>query len=204
MRSAVAKLLRDGRGDELGARDLEEDLMAHLPRLGFSADLVQEQASRLSRAREFIAKGKYQCHEEEMAFQEEGKVEEEVSEEEVELEGSDEEWLDWRVVVEEQEAGILETKPRLKRVKKEQEPVAVPPGFLVAYGHKLRCLHYVGRCWRLPGRDIKKWDYFGQQQPSPSEYDHFCKHCWGKGATPGGDSEATRVEEDSGSSSTDA
>ena len=41
---------------------------------------------------------------EEKAFQEERKVEEEVSEEEVELKGSDEEWLDWRVVVEEQEA----------------------------------------------------------------------------------------------------
>ena len=39
-----------------------------------------------------------------MANQEEGKVEEEVSEEEVELEGSDEEWLDWRVHVEEQVA----------------------------------------------------------------------------------------------------
>ena len=92
----------------------------------------------------------------------------------------------------------------MKRVKKEQEPMAVPRGFLVAYGHKLRCLHYVGRCWRLPGRDIKKWNYYGQQQPSPSEYDHFCKHCWGKGAALGGDSEAPRVEEDSGSSSTDA
>ena len=87
MQSAVAKLLRDGRGDELGERDLEEDLME---RLGFSADLVEEPVK-------FIAKAKYQCHEEEMAFQEEEKVEEEVSEEEVELEGSDEEWLDWRV-----------------------------------------------------------------------------------------------------------
>ena len=100
--------------------------------------------------------------------------------------------------------GIVETKPRLKRVKKEQEPAAVPPGFLVTYGHKLRCLHCVRRCWRLLGRDIKMWDYHGQQQPSPSEYDHFCKHCWGKGAAPGGDSEAPRVEENSGSSSTDA
>ena len=42
MQSAVAKLLRDGRGDELGEKDMEEDLMAHLTRLGFSADLVQE------------------------------------------------------------------------------------------------------------------------------------------------------------------
>ena len=101
--------------------------------------------------------------------------------------------------------GILETKPRVKRMKKEQGYEVVPPGFLVAYGHKLRCLHYVGRCWRLPGGDIKKWDFYGQQQPKPSEYDHFCKHCWVKGAVPGGDSDtATRAEDDSGSSSTDA
>ena len=100
--------------------------------------------------------------------------------------------------------GIIETRPRMKRVKKEQDHEVVPPGFLVAYGHKLRCLHYVGRCWRLPGRDIKKWDFYGQQQPSSADYDHFCKHCWSKGAVPGGDSEAARGEADSGSSSTDA
>ena len=34
--------------------------------------------------------------------------------------------------------GILETKPRVKRMKKEQEYEVVPPGFLVAYGHKMR------------------------------------------------------------------
>ena len=118
MQSAVAKLLRDGPRDELGERDLEEDLMAHLTRQGFSADLVLEQASSLLRAREFIAKAVYQCNEEELAIQEEGKVEEEVSEEEAELEGRDEEWSDWRVVVEEQEAkGSSGTDTRQAEVK---------------------------------------------------------------------------------------
>ena len=53
-------------------------------------------------------------------------------------------------------AGMVETKPRRKgQVQKEQELPVVPPGYLVAFAHKLRCLHYVGRCWRKPGRDIK-------------------------------------------------
>ena len=268
----------------------------------------------MRRAREFVAQAKNQSDEEELAAEEER--EEEVSVEEEEVEGSDEEWLDWRVEevanVEEESSGtvthhaeeedkttgtgfaeavaadfprfakgsksgsfpqvvpgspgsqklltaqlvlglpasqklltaqlvpefptnqklletqldtsasasssqqkvkrertgrtpgIIETRPRMKRVKKEQDHEVVPPGFLVTYGHKLRCLHYVGRCWRLPGRDIKKWDFYGQQQPSSADYDHFCKHCWSKGAVPGGDSEAARMEADSGSSSTDA
>ena len=44
------KLLREGRLNELGEVDLEEDLMAH----GFTAELVREQASRLSKARELV------------------------------------------------------------------------------------------------------------------------------------------------------
>ena len=79
--------------------------------------------------------------------------------------------------------GIVETKPRRKRqVQKEQELPVVPPGYLVAFAHKLRCLHYVGRCWRKPGRDTKKWQNNGQEQPGGQEYDHYCKHCWTKGA----------------------
>ena len=39
-------------------------------------------------------------------------------------------------------AGIVETKPRRKRqVKIEQEIPVVSPGYLVAFAHKLRCLH---------------------------------------------------------------
>ena len=102
-------------------------------------------------------------------------------------------------------AGIVETKPRRKRqVKIEQEIPVVPPGYLVAFAHKLRCLHYVGRCWRKPGRDIKNWQYYGQEQPGEQDYDHYCKHCWSKGTFPGQDSEQPRASDDSGSSSTDA
>ena len=72
------------------------------------------------------------------------------------------------------------------------------------FAHKLRCLHFVGRCWRKPGRDIKNLQSCGQEQPGEQEYDHYCKHCWSKGALPGQDSEQGRTAEDSGSSSTDA
>ena len=63
-------------------------------------------------------------------------------------------------------AGIVENQtPGERQVKKEQELPVVPPGYLVAFAHKLRYLHYVGRCWRKPGRDIKNWQYYGQEQP---------------------------------------
>ena len=88
-----------------------------------------------------------------------------------------------------------------RRVKADQEDEVVPPGFLVAHALKLRCLRNVGRCWRLPGRDITNWHFYGHQQPSASGYDHYCKHCWNNAAVPGGDSEPVRAGEDSSSSS---
>ena len=71
--------------------------MAHLTKLSFSAALVKEQESRLKRAREFVAQAKNQSVEEELAAEEEREKEEDVSVEEEEVEGSDEEWMDWRV-----------------------------------------------------------------------------------------------------------
>ena len=104
--------------------------------------------------------------------------------------------------------GIRETKPRpsLKRHERasyDTEP-HLEPGFLVAYSHKLRCLHYIGRCWRKPGRDIKRWTYFGDKQPMVKDRDHFCQHCWKRGEQPEQVSELAAQDEDSGSSSTDA
>ena len=52
-------------GSVLVKRDLEEDLMAHLTRLGFSCEVVQDQASRLRRAREFVAQARNGVGEEE-------------------------------------------------------------------------------------------------------------------------------------------
>ena len=54
------------------------------------------------------------------------------------------------------------------------------------------------------GRDIKQWVYFGDQQPSEAEYDHFCRHCWSKGEKIKKQSEREPRTEDYGSSSSDA
>ena len=83
-----------------------------------------------------------------------------------------------------------ETRPRLKRVKL--------PRFLVAYGHKLRCLH-----WEDAGDHIKMWNINGQQQSNAGEHDHFSKLCSSEGSAPGGDTETARADEDTGSSYTD-
>ena len=103
---------------------------------------------------------------------------------------------------------IRETKPRpsLKRHERasyDTEPQS-EPGFLVAYSDKLRCFHYIGRCRRKPGRDIKRWTYFGDKQLMEKDYDHFCQHCWKRGEQPEQISELAAQDEDSGSSSTDA
>ena len=104
--------------------------------------------------------------------------------------------------------GICETKtrPSLKRHERASytSETHLEPGFLVAYSHKLRCLHYIGRCWRRPGRDIKRWTYFGDKLPMEKDYDHYCLHCWKRGEQPESVSDRAAPEEDSGSSSTDA
>ena len=63
--------------------------MAQLARLGFSAELLQHQADRLKRAKEFVK----QIDENEVLETEEREMGEEVSVEEEEVEGSDEEMV---------------------------------------------------------------------------------------------------------------
>ena len=311
MQRRVPRILRAGRGNSLGERELEEDLENHLLKIGYDVGLVREQVDRLRKARDFVARCSAEgIQEEEMERElEKGWI----SEEEESLDVSEEEMVEWRElegnivqvesfgtvtpraeehktteteVVESgvfpsdlldfshlakkakvqnepasqkilvtgklqsarlvpesagnqklqsaqlgtrapcteeatqampvkeltiqrerqhRPAGIVETKPRRKRqVKIEQEIPVVPPGYLVAFAHKLRCIHYVGRCWRKPGRDIKNWQYYGQEQPEEQDYDHYCKHCWSKGTLPGQDSEQQCAADDSGSFSTDA
>ena len=311
MQVRVAQMLREGQGEALGERELEEDLGAFMVKLGYSSQIAQEQVAKLARAREFVAKSQMKRGTlEKDVVVEELEPEEEDEGESEGLEVSGDDGLEWQRVatvvestgtetrkaeeinmstvaevgnvvsevsvavakVSDQEdfprfakrvktrdfaqpalqklhysqldphgpassklqsaqlvstekssssksepaptkvkrervgrlPGIIETKPRSQRQMPRPEPVLVPPGYLVANGHKLRCLHYVGRCWRKPERDIKNWQYFGQIQPAASEYDHYCRHCWGKGQLPGDSSEPARAAEDSGSSSTDA
>ena len=263
MQTKVAKLFREGQGEALGEKDLEEDLYAHMIKGGFSKEVAREQITTLKNGWEFVAKSASgACEEERAEKQERDDAEDEVSTEEEAVEGSDEDSAEDSVTVsaktdltclqqpakrmkvqspqdrqnssavpqepEEQTCmkaqrpqssadatvrrertgrtpGIVETKPRRRRQEKARpEPAVVLPGYLVANGHELRCLHCVGRCWRLPGRDIKNWQFYGQQQPTTSEYDHYCKQRWSRGTLPGRDSEAAHTAEDSGSSSTDA
>ena len=263
MQTKVAKLFREGQGEALGEKDLEEDLYAHMIKGGFSKEVAREQIKNLKNAREFVAKSASGAYEEVRdEKQEREDTGDDVSTEEEAIERSDEDSVEDSVAVsaktdlaclqqpvkrvkvqspqdrqdssavpqepEEQISmkaqrpqssadapvkrertgrtpGIVETKPRRRKQEKARpEPAVVLPGYLVANGHKLRCLHYVGRCWRLPGRDIKNWQFYGQQQPTASEYDHYCRQCWSRGTLPGGDSEAAHTAEDSGSSSTDA
>ena len=86
--------------------------------------------------------------------------------------------------------GIVETRPRLKRVKKVQEFEKVPPGIPCGLRPQTAMstitLEGVGGCLA----ETQKVELLRPAAPSPSDYDHFCKHCWGKGAVPGGDSEA--------------
>ena len=56
-------MFREVRAITLGEKGLEGDLMAHLSMLGFSSELVQEQASK--RAREFVRQGQREEEEEE-------------------------------------------------------------------------------------------------------------------------------------------
>ena len=49
-------MFRKERAGSLREKDLEEDSMGHVLKLGFSSGLVQDQARRLRRAREFVAK----------------------------------------------------------------------------------------------------------------------------------------------------
>ena len=100
MQARVAKMLREGQGEALGERELEEDLGAYLVILGYTNQVAQEQVAKLARARAFVARSQP-----ELVTLEGGKVEQELelveeeaeeSEdgEEVEVRGDD--GPDWR------------------------------------------------------------------------------------------------------------
>ena len=100
MQARVAKMLREGQGEALGERELEEDLGAFMVILGYTNQVAQEQVAKLARARAFVARSQP-----ELVSLEGGKVEKElelVEEEEEESENGEEvevsgdDGLDWR------------------------------------------------------------------------------------------------------------
>ena len=99
MQARVAKMLREGHGEALGERELEEDLGAFMIRLGYNEQVAQEQVERLSRTRAFVAKSQRECERlEGFSVEKELEKEEEEGElddgEEIEVSGDD--GLDWR------------------------------------------------------------------------------------------------------------
>ena len=90
MQRRVARMLRAGRGNSLGERELEEDLGNHLLKIGYDVGLVREQVDRLRKARDFVAKCSAEgIQEEEMERELEKGC---ISEEEESLDVSEEEW----------------------------------------------------------------------------------------------------------------
>ena len=73
--------------------------------------------------------------------------------------------------------------------------------YVVSQGTKA-CLHQVGRCYRVPGKDYATYKSFGRALPGPASYDYYCRSCWpdGGGAPLGvsdgsdGDSASTESE----------
>jgi hypothetical protein len=44
-----------------------------------------------------------------------------------------------------------------------------------------RCLHKVGRCYRVPGLDYKRYEVLGATIPENAAVDHYCRKCWSTG-----------------------
>ncbi len=65
----------------------------------------------------------------------------------------------------------------------------VPPearGYCISVTAKTnrRRLHYVGRCYRVPGVDYAQFEWWGQDLPNADAYDAVCRQCW-KASPPG-------------------
>ena len=82
--------------------------------------------------------------------------------------------------------------------------VATPKGYVTSISGKrrLRRLHYVGQCHRLPGVDYLEFETHGEKQPHATLYDDYCRQCWRSGPPQTGeDSVATESESSSSSAS---
>ena len=88
----------------------------------------------------------------------------------------------------------------VEEARKAQVPVETeaPAGFVVSKtSSKLRRLHFVGSCSRVPGIHYHCFDTWGQTCPPEAEYDLKCINCFGR-PVPALEEDSS---EDSGSSS---
>ena len=111
--------------------------------------------------------------------------------------------------VPEEDVDLLEiSEEQEQEAKNLQEPdEAVPPksGFVIAFSDKgrMRRLHYVGACFRVPGEHYRQYTCHGDMMPEDNLIDARCKQCFPEGRpapTPPGEVDSGD-EEDSTSSS---
>jgi hypothetical protein len=53
-------------------------------------------------------------------------------------------------------------------------------GYVVSISmkHRLRRLHYLGRCHRVPGVHYQEYEFLGGDRPGEDAYDDYCRQCW--------------------------
>ena len=48
----------------------------------------------------------------------------------------------------------------------------------IRQGSRVRTLHLLGACHRVPGKDYREWLACGGERPPPSAYTQACRQCW--------------------------
>ena len=73
---------------------------------------------------------------------------------------------------------------------------------------KVKCLHFVGACGRIPGEHYKEFDVWGDEMPPEDKVDVLCRTCFKNGelpeqalAAPADDEQIEASSSSSGSSS---
>ena len=51
--------------------------------------------------------------------------------------------------------------------------------------HRVRRLHYLGKCHRVPKVHYQEFEFLGMERPSEDAYDDYCRQCWRKNADDG-------------------
>ena len=68
--------------------------------------------------------------------------------------------------------------------------------FVVSFSNRIRRLHQVGRCHRVPGVDYAEYEIMGAEEPPAHTYTARCGHCWSNKAR----TSSSRASETSSSS----
>ena len=110
-----------------------------------------------------------------------------------------------RARVQEEVTKVLEVEP----LEAEEEAEAVAENFpewqdyavSIAGSQRLRRLHRVGSCHRIPSVHYSRFTGYGKSLPTPDRYDWICLDCWPRGTQSGDIEEEPQGEVSSSSES---